>query len=160
MSDLMTDENVNALILNLRASFSFKKLMEKIGQNMLHYQHFACSGYRIHMGSNCLNHRQMRSAGSLFQYRPEVRSSGTMGRGWRVKLWVVWRVPCFFFFWSHHLFPPLVVSLWFLTKEAHSAPAALMKKSSWSCFTGGGLSQHAHVKRKLCCNGQRSRFKS
>lgn len=46
-----------------------------------------------------------------------------------------------------------------LTKEPHSAPAALMKKSSQSYFTGGGL-LHAYVKRKPCCNGRRSRFKS
>lgn len=46
-----------------------------------------------------------------------------------------------------------------LTKEPHSAPAALMKKGSWTCFTGGGL-LHASVKRTLCYNGQRSSFKS
>lgn len=46
-----------------------------------------------------------------------------------------------------------------LTKEPHSAPAALMKKDSWTCFTGGGL-LHASVKRTLCYNGQRSSFKS
>lgn len=34
-----------------------------------------------------------------------------------------------------------------------------MKKSPRRCFPGGGFF-HAYVKRKLCCIGQRSSFKS
>lgn len=113
--------------------------------------HCTCSPYVV---PDSLNHRQTRRAGSLIQHTAELRFSSIMGRSRRVKL--LWKV---FFFFVTSTYSPSSCIIVVLTKEPHSAPAALMKKSSQSYFTGGGL-LHAYVKRKPCCNGRRSRFKS
>lgn len=65
----------------------------------------------------------------------------------------------FLFFCNQHLLPLQLYHCGFNKGATQRSGCTNEKKSSRSYFTGGGL-LHAYVKRKPCCNGRRSRFKS